>query len=204
MRTVSTRRLIWVPIIHTRADLGSLGGLLRQLYVRRAGQTAWNRHTESVEDMWEAIRRAVQALDLPGTGVRLYQDGLPDCGREAEIVRDLAQAGSPNHQLLLDLMAKGATLTGTESGELLLEEYELTQQVLMTVGREGRGRVAQRQRDLGKALLEKRDRYIARRIDETLGPGETGLIFLGMLHSLKGLLEADVEVTRLRSARRLT
>jgi hypothetical protein len=204
MRTVPTRRLIWVPIIHTRADLGSLGGLLGQLYVRRAGQTAWNRHTESVEEMWEAIRRAVQALDLPSTGVRLYQDGLPDCGHEAEIVRDLAQAGSPNHQLLLDLMAKGATLTGTESPELLLEEYELTQQVLMTVGREGRGKVAQRQRDLGKALLEKRDRHIARRIDETLGPGETGLIFLGMLHSLKGLLEADVEVTRLRSARRLT
>ena len=31
------------------------------------------------------------------------------------------------------------------------------------------------------ALLERRDKFIARRINETLGPGEVGIIFLGML-----------------------
>ena len=204
MRTAPTRRLIWVPIIHTRADLGSLSGFLRQHYVRRFGQTQWDRHIESVEDMWEAIRRAVEALDLSGSGVRLYQDGLPDCGHEAEIVRDLAQAGSPNHQLLVDLMANGAALTGTESPELLLQEYELAQQILISLDSDERGSLIQRQRELGKVLLEKRDRYIAERIDKTLGRGETGLIFLGMLHSLKGLLPSDIQVTRLRHARRLT
>jgi hypothetical protein len=204
MRTVSRRGLIWVPIIHTQADLGSLGGLARQLYVRRAGQARWNRHVESVEDMWDAIRREVAALDLPTRGLRLYQDGLPNCGHEMEIVSDLAQAGSPNHRLLLDLVADGAVLTGTESPELLLQEYELTQQVLISLASDQRARVADRQRELGKALLEKRDRYIARRIDETLAPGETGLILLGMLHSLTGLLPPDVQVTRLRSRHRLT
>jgi hypothetical protein len=204
MRTAPTRRLIWVPVIHTRADLGSLSGFLRQHYVRRVGQTQWDRHIESVEDMWEAIRKAVEALDLSGSGVRLYQDGLPDCGHEAEIVRDLAQAGSPNHQLLLDLMANGAALTGTESPELLLQEYELAQQILISLDSDERGSLIQRQRELGKVLLEKRDRYIAERIDKTLGRGETGLIFLGMLHSLKDLLPSDIQVTRLRHARRLT
>jgi len=199
---VATRRLIWVPIIHTRADLGSLSGFLRQLYVRRAGQAQWKRHVESVEDMWRTLRRAVEALDLPSAGLRLYQDGLPACGHEGEIVRDLAQAGSPNHQLLLDLMANGAILTGTESPELLLEEYELVQQVLLSLGSEGKGRWSDRQRQLGTALLEKRDRYIAERIDTTLGTGETGLLFLGMLHSLTGLLPADIQVARLRPARR--
>ena len=204
MRSTPTRRLIWVPVIHTRADLGSLSGFLRQHYIRRVGQTQWDRHIESVEDMWEAIRRAVEALDLSGSGVRLYQDGLPDCGHEAEIVRDLAQAGSPNHQLLLDLMANGAALTGTESPELLLQEYELAQQILISLDSDERDSLIPRQRELGKVLLEKRDRYIAERIDKTLGRGETGLIFLGMLHSLKGLLPSDIQVTRLRHARRLT
>jgi hypothetical protein len=59
-------------------------------------------------------------------------------------------------------------------------------------------------RELGKALLEKRDRYLADRIDRTLSPRETGLVFLGMLHSLTGLLPANVQVTRLRYAHRLT
>jgi hypothetical protein len=218
MRSVPTRRLIWVPIIHTRADLGSLSGLARHLYVRRVGQTRWNRHVESVEGMWEAIRRAVEALDLPARGLRLYQDGLPNCGHEMDIVRDLARAGSPNHQLLLDLVAKGAVVTGTESPELLLQEYELTQQILTrlesapagvalraTLAESAkRGRAMQGPRELGKALLEKRDRYLADRIDRTLSPQETGLVFLGMLHSLTGLLPANVQVTRLRYAHRLT
>jgi hypothetical protein len=193
-----------VPIIHTRADLGSLSGLLRQLYIGKAGQREWNRHVESVEDMWEAVRRAVEALELPSTGVRLYQDGLPDCGHEMEIVRDLAQAGSLNHRLLLELVAQGAVLVGTESPELLLQEYEFAQQILISLDSDERGSLIQRQRELGKVLLEKRDRYIAERIDKTLGRGETGLIFLGMLHSLKGLLPSDIQVTRLRHARRLT
>jgi signal transduction histidine kinase len=63
--------------------------------------------------------------------VRLYQDGLPVCGREEEIVRDLAGSGSQNHQILLELIARGARLTGSESPSLLLEEYELARQLLV-------------------------------------------------------------------------
>jgi hypothetical protein len=135
-----------------------------------------------------------------------------------DIVRDLARAGSPNHQLLLDLVAEGAVVTGTESPELLLQEYELTQQILTRLESAPagvapratsaepatRGRAIRGPRELGKALLEKRDRYLADRIDRTLSPRETGLVFLGMLHSLTGLLPADVQVTRLRYAHRLT
>ena len=43
-------------------------------------------------------------------------------------------------------------------------------------------------------MLKKRDRYIAGRINSTLGKGETGILFLGMLHSLKDLLDRDIHV----------
>src|SRR5262249_55932565 len=56
---------------------------------------------------------------------RLYQDGLPACGLEEKIVRDLAMQGVPNYRILLKLMERGATLEGTEDPDLLRTEYEL-------------------------------------------------------------------------------
>ncbi len=50
-------------------------------------------------------------------------------------------------------------------------------------------------------LLERRDQFIAKQIDQTLAPGETGLIFLGMLHNLQGRLPADVALLFLSQAR---
>ena len=43
-------------------------------------------------------------------------------------------------------------------------------------------------------LLAKRDAFIAGRIDQTLLAGETGILFMGMLHNLAGGLPADIQV----------
>ena len=144
--------------------------------------------------MWAEIEQAIEGLDLRYEKVRLYQDGLPVCGREAEIVRDLARAGSRNHRLLLRLMERGATIMGTESSELLVEEYGLIKQV-MTVEEIHQGsEIAARQKVLADTLLRKRDQYIADRIDQTLQIGETGILFLGMLHALENRLHKDIRV----------
>jgi len=132
-------------------------------------------------------------LALSCDRVRLYQDGLPVCGREAEIVTELAQAGSRNHQLLLRLMAQGAVLMGTEKGNLLMQEYQLARQSLTTRPPRAAGLAASR-RATSQDLLQRRDQFIARRIHETLQSGETGILFLGMLHSLEGYLHPDVKV----------
>jgi len=55
---------------------------------------------------------------------------------------------------------------------------------------------ARRRRERTRTILEKRDQYIAEQIARTLEPGETGLIFLGMLHSLVGRLPRDIEILR--------
>jgi len=198
-----TRLLIWIPVIHTQADLGSVSESVRLLYTRRIGRQKRKEHIRAVDQMWRSIRGEIKRLDLDIGKVRLYQDGLPDCGHEEEIVRGLAQAGSQNHQILLGLVEKGAKLTGTESSELLMEEYRLARQVLTLLDRGETDKLTKFQDETSRIILQKRDRCIAERIDRTLQVGETGLIFLGMLHSLEGLLPPDIHVTYLGRLPRL-
>jgi len=197
-----TRRLVWVPIIHAQADLGSMTGPVREAYIRRMGKAQFERHVKIIDARWQTIRRQIEDLDLPWGEVRLYQDGLPEHGLASRIVRDLAEAGSANHRLLADLMARGAAITGTESADLLVEEYKLAQETLaLSDAAKSKVRAAQL-KDLGRRLLDRRDEFIARRIAETLEPGRIGLLFLGMLHSLAGRLPPDIQVIPLSDARR--
>ena len=109
---------------------------------------------------------------------------------------DLAQAGSRNHQLLLKLKQKGAVLMGTESAELLVEEYQLVKQVLAEEMSRGSARQAAQGKTMQDSLLKRRDQFIGRRISQTLLPGETGLLFVGMLHSVEPWLDKDIQVLR--------
>jgi hypothetical protein len=201
----SQRSLLWVPIVHTRADMGSLGDSVARLSKQRLGKAKWDAHMRDVDALWGEIRRMIDALGLDYPRVRLYQDGLPVCDHEEKIVRELAGAGSANHRLVVDLIDRGARLSGTESPQLLLEEYQLNRYLLSPEGSfppSSIGAAAIRQE--ARRVLEARDRFIASRIAETLQPGEQGLIFLGKLHSLDGRLPDDIRLTILQPGLRRT
>ena len=188
-----SRTLIYFPIVHTQADMGALQESVTRATLEKAGRAGLARKTAAIDRIWTDIEAAIDALALSFDRVRLYQDGLPVCGREAEIVTELAQAGSRNHQLLLRLMAQGAVLMGTEEGDLLVQEYQLAKQSLTTRPPRAAA-VAARRRAVSEALLQRRDQFIAQRINATLKSGETGILFLGMLHSLERHLHPDVLV----------
>jgi len=188
-----SRTLIYFPIVHTQADMGALKESVARATLEKVGRAGLARKTAAIDQIWTEIEAAIDALPLSFDRVRLYQDGLPVCGREAEIVTELAQAGSRNHQLLLRLIAQGAVLMGTEEGHLLVQEYQLARQSLTTRPPRAAG-VAATRRALSEALLQRRDQFIARRINETLKSGETGILFLGMLHSVERRLNPDVKV----------
>ena len=190
---VHSRTLIYLPIVHTQADMGALKQSVARATLEKTGRAGLARKTAAIDKIWTEIEAAIYALCLSFDRVRLYQDGLPVCGREAEIVTELAQAGSRNHLLLLRLMAQGAVLMGTESGDLLVQEYQLARQSLTTRLPRAAG-VAASRRALSEALLQRRDQFMAQRINETLKSGETGILFLGMLHSLQRYLQPDVKV----------
>jgi hypothetical protein len=117
--------------------------------------------------------------------LKLYQDGLPVCGKEEAIVKELAGRESRNHALLMQLVERGASLIGTESPGLLMEEYRRLRSSL--------SRPASAPMDDG-GLLERRDRFIARRIHATLGEGEHGLLFIGLLHDVHRCLPETIQV----------
>jgi hypothetical protein len=187
------RKLIIIPIIHTTVDLGSLSESVKTYYDNRFGPSIWSQREKFVTKLWNDIQEKINAFDIDYKKVRIYQDGLPECGFEQEIVRELAKAGSSNHQLVLSLIDKGATLMGTEDPQLLIQEYQLQQQSKDTL------HSYQEKTEEATRLLEARDRFIVKRIDETLQPGETGMLFLGALHRLDTLKSTDICVDTLMS-----
>lgn len=187
------RTLIVIPIIHTEQDMGSLLEQIKQEYVSRYGHEKWSEHLKSIDEVWTGIRQMIAALELPYASVRLYQDGLPLCGKEEDIVKDVAAQGSKNHQLLLELVAQGARLMGTEDPRLLLQEYQFHRSAL-DGGSPDHGEQREQQ---SRRLLSERDRFIAERIHTTLSAGEIGLLFLGLAHSVAPLLHADILVRHL-------
>lgn len=184
------RVLIHVPIIHAQADLGALAEPVRRQFIRRFGERSWRNKVGAVDRMWAELEACLLAPDLPYQRLRLYQDGLPVCGREMDIVAELAAAGSRNHRLLLEMARRGARIMGTESAQLLVEEYRRARRLLETNATSAPADV----RAAGKVLLERRDRAIAARIAATLFQGEVGILFLGMLHSIALFLADDIRM----------
>ena len=192
-----TRRLVHVPILHSPADMGSMGEGLAAAIIDRFGRRHWDEYLALLDGFWQAVRAEIEGLGLGYRQVDLYQDGLPVCGKELELVKKAAAAGSENHQLLLDLVARGANLVGTEDPKLLLDEYRDMKTAL-----EDRPRAACPPEQTGETsryrrTLTKRDAYISRRIGESLRPGRTGILLLGMMHDVEPLLPTDIVVTRL-------
>lgn len=192
------RRIIHVPIVHSQTDLGPIQERVRQAYIENGGEEAWKASREAVAQFWNAVEEAMDHLPLDYTKLRLYQDGLPVCGQEERIVRDLAQQGGANYRILLKLAERGARIEGTEDPDLLRREYELIMGSLSAgvgdvAGQTGTAETAAVFRD----LLERRDRFIALRIEKTLQAGETGILFVGALHRAAMMLPDTIEVTSL-------
>ena len=188
------RNLLYFSIVHSQLDMGALSESVRKVTLQKLGERVWRQKINFVKRFWSDVENILNKLTLPYAQTRVYQDGLPVCGKELDIVTELAKKGSPNHQILVRLMEKGATLMGTESAELLIEEYHLIKRILETGDAKDAIAVEIRQKAASDLLLKKRDEFIAARIDQTLQAGETGVLFLGMMHNPAVFLPADIKV----------
>ncbi|MBI3989304.1 MAG: hypothetical protein HY347_06770 [candidate division NC10 bacterium] len=191
------RSLLYVPIVHTMADMGSKAEALKDEYIKQYGEVRWSRSRQVIEEIWDGIRARLFAMDLDDHKLRVYQDGLPVCGREVEIAREVARKGSKNYALVLELVERGATLEGTEDPALLVEEYHYIASLARAKSQAEREAAEARYARESARILNERDFFISRRIDETLKEGETGVLFLGMLHQVDQLLPKDIRVNYL-------
>jgi hypothetical protein len=196
------KQLYYVPIIHTSADLGSLGTEVSRRGASELGEATWQKHQQVVEDFWESITRYFLALDV--TGVKLYQDGMVADGEiGATIVNEGVKAQSPNYRLLRVLMDHGAILVRTEDFALAKEELDRLLQVTRAKSVAQKLAAFVRYRLVRDRLLDRRDRFIAQRIDQTLEPNQVGILFIGAYHNVRSLLARDITVRETKDTRKV-
>ncbi|MBU2704763.1 hypothetical protein KCM76_02150 [Zooshikella marina] len=178
------RHLFYFPIVHSVQDMGSLASHVKEKHKAKDNRN----HMESIARFWDLVEDEALSLVPCKSTVRIYQDALPVCDHEQQIVNDLVKQGSRNHAIVLHLMEKGAQVMGTESPDLLLEEYHLAKRVMEQGGQSITDEKA------AIEILHKRDQFIAERINNTLAAGEVGIVFLGMMHCIETELSSDIEI----------
>ena len=180
------RKLLIVPILHTKEDMGSLGNHL----------PITDGYTSMVSNFWQEVKERVKQYINGITRVKVYQDGLPDTQKEF-VEKIISKVQSPNYELLRSLKEKGAKVFGTEDPELLKREYKFITQILEVQDEIKKKKLKQAYENQAGELLAKRDTYIANRIDKTLSNGELGILFIGAAHAIEEKLPADIQVETL-------
>ena len=191
------KKLYLIPIIHTSADMGSLAPTLDKKASVELQPELWQKHKGIVVGFWDSISRFVDSLNV--NGYRVYQDGLVTDGMEGlRIIREGISQGSRNYDIVGKLLERGAVLVKTEDLSLVKQEYSHITKMTGSKSLKERGAAALRYKLAKGKLLKQRDDFIAKRIAESLGEGETGILFIGAYHSITPNLPADIKVVRVK------
>jgi hypothetical protein len=191
------RTLLYVPIIHTQADLGSVGEDIAKRGLREFGEALWRGHQETVLGFWDAIAGYFDAVEA--SGFKIFQDGLVADGELGmTIVREAVKTGSRNYQIVSELIRKGAILVMTEDFNLVREERDLILGITHARSPAQKIDAALKYKLAKKNLLERRDKFIARQIDDTLQEGGRGILFIGAFHNVRKWLPEDIHVAELK------
>ena len=190
------RSLIYVPVLHAQKEASEILLSLRAGEAEKPADTSLAEQEKSVKEMWDGIHEKIQNTNISCRATRIYQDAMPVCGKEKEIAEKLAQKGSRNHQLILELVKNGANLEGTEDPDLLVEEYDNLSQLIgkAAVSIESYRDSLNEYKEKGARLMKKRDAFIAERIKITLKEGETPLVFMGVRHELEKLIQSSFAI----------
>jgi len=198
------RKLIYVPIIHSVADMGTMGDELKRKSVSGLGENVWQKHTETVVGYWEAIESYFENSDLYVRGIKIYQDGMFVDGEMAmKLIRDGVKSGSKNSEIVSSLISCGAIIMKTEDFKMVKDEYDGLQSIIKSKTNIQKLIQLLRYKMLKPIFLRRRDRFIAATIDETLGPNETGILFIGAYHKVMNWLPKDITVIELKEVAKI-
>lgn len=190
------RRLYYVPVIHSQADFGEAKILefKRRLYSKEKIEET----ERSIRAYWEKAERELfrrlQADKVDRSSLQIYADSFPVVPDHIlrEALHERCRRGMFWCLIIQKLIDKGATLEGTEDLQLYLKEARAVMEAIESG--DAQSPYAQRLRkrsdiDRIQSLLkgfEERDRFIAKRIDETLR--DTGVLFMGLGHKVVEIL----------------
>ncbi len=196
------RTLIYVPVIHTRADLGSLADNVIKRGIADLGEDFWKGHEKTVEGFWEAIIKYFKSFET--AEFKIYQDGMVAEGEMGQkIVEEGVKSGSKNYEIISSLLQKGAILIRTEEFNLVKEERDRLSAITQAKSSARKITAVIKYKLIKNRLLGKRDGFIAKRINETLKDGETGVVFIGAYHNIKKYLHNDIQIKEIKDADRV-
>lgn len=192
------RKLVYISIVHTAADMGSLSKKLQEETISRIGRDKWEETQNMIRKFWDELEKELFGLKIELEHTKIYQDGLPIGGETGmKIVHTTAGLGSQNYRLIEKLVENKAEIVATESPELLIEERNLLMDIYNSLTPEEKEKAKKRYELRKKTLLQDRDDYIAFRINNTLKDGENGILFIGAEHNVIPWLDNDIEVINL-------
>lgn len=195
------RTLLYIPIVHNKADLGSLGSQLSAEGESKYGASRWQNHLEQVDKSWDEIEKEIYSrlTNIPFGKIKIYQDGLPVAGDIGiKIVKEAAEKGSKNYQIVDHLLSNGAALEIAENKELLLKEYSLLSDISKADTPEKQVDAYLVYQQIAQELLNSRDNHISNQINTTLNDGETGIAFFGAAHSVIDKLNKDIGIVLIK------
>ena len=190
------RRLVFIPILHSEADLGNLREEVVDRYKKILDEAVWEKRQRMISSLWKKISDSFADKDV--SGMKIYQDGMPTGGELGKkIVWKVAEAGSLNYKLVRSLIERGAILEKTEDLELVKKERDYI--VKMVTAKSLFSRLINTFRFVlvKDRLLKRRDRFIANQINHTLKEGETGILFIGARHNVLPKISKDIDVEKL-------
>ena len=196
------KKLIYVPIIHTSADLGSLAKDVSKRGIAGLGKEFWEEHIKTIEGFWDAISHYFDSMDV--SGMKIYQDGMvaeDEVGKK--IVEEGVKSGSKNYEIVSSLLQREAILVKTEDFKLVKEERDRLVAIAQAKSTALKLLGFMRYKLSKNTILNKRDRFIAGRINETLLDGETGIVFLGAYHNIIPKLPETIQITEVKEAQKI-
>ena len=120
-----------------------------------------------------------------------------------KIIEGGARKGSRNYLIVLDLMKRGGEIRKTEDIALLKEEYNRILKLAQTKSPWEKSTAYIGYGGHKDRLMEKRDRFIANTINETLNEGETGVLFIGAYHDVSPHLAKDIAIKEIKDIARV-
>lgn len=199
------RKLIWVPVIHNYADMG----IPMEEVLNPEGD--FLEFPRRIDCLWDIIGMEISRVnpDFPTTQIYMdsWHEGLTI--RDAELI---AMQGSRNFQLIARYSYRGAKLMETETKELLFIPVSFREAIRQRFWEPlWFHRIRERivfeifywsgWLDFSSVVVENmdaRDRYVAKRVQETLVEGGTAILFMGVMHNpLKYITDKDIEIVEL-------
>jgi len=196
------KALIYVPIIHMSSDMGSLAKDLNTRGIADLGEELWKEHIKTVETFWDELSHYFDSIHV--SGMKIYQDGMIAEGEIGKkIVQEGAKSGSKNYELVSELLKRGAILVKTEDFKLV--EKERVRLIAITQAKSLPEKLIafMKYKLVKNRLLNKRDKFIAGRVDETINQDETGIIFIGAYHNIKDRLPKDVRIMEIKNTEKV-